>query len=73
MLLGFPTLFTSDNSSMNLQVSQIHTRIWDLASSSLDIVALFDADFEDCGIGQKSTFGTCHFFESSLVCWSARK
>jgi hypothetical protein len=30
MLSVFLTLFTSDNSSMNLQVSQIHTQIWDL-------------------------------------------
>jgi hypothetical protein len=29
-LLGFPTLFTSDSSSMNFQVSQTHTKIWDL-------------------------------------------
>jgi hypothetical protein len=29
-LLGFPTLFTSDNHSVDLQVSQIHTRVWDL-------------------------------------------
>jgi hypothetical protein len=29
-LSGFSTLFTSDNSLVNLQVPQIHTRIWDL-------------------------------------------
>jgi hypothetical protein len=27
---GIPTLFTSDSSSANLQVSQTHTRVWDL-------------------------------------------
>jgi hypothetical protein len=30
MLSGSLTLFTLDNSSVNLQVPQIHTRIWDL-------------------------------------------
>jgi hypothetical protein len=33
MLLGFYTLFTSDSRSTNLQVSQIHTQIWDLVFS----------------------------------------
>ena len=47
--------------------------IWYSASSSLDLVGFFDADFAGCGIDRKSTFGTCHFLESSLVCWSSRK
>jgi hypothetical protein len=29
-LSSFPTLFTSDGRSTDLQVSQIHTQIWDL-------------------------------------------
>jgi hypothetical protein len=48
-------------------------RIWYSASSSLDLVGFFDANFVGCGIDQKSTSGTCHFFRSSLVCWSSRK
>jgi hypothetical protein len=47
--------------------------IWYYASSSLDLVGFFNADFAGCGIDQKSTSGTCHFLVSSLVCWSARK
>jgi hypothetical protein len=47
--------------------------IWYSASSSLDLVGFFDADFTGCEIDQKSTFGTCHFLRSSLICWSARK
>jgi hypothetical protein len=47
--------------------------IWYSASSSLDLVGFFYADFADCGIDQKSTSGTCHFLESSLICWSSRK
>jgi hypothetical protein len=39
--------------------------IWYSASSSLDLVGFSDADFVGCG--------TCHFFGSSLVCWSFRK
>jgi hypothetical protein len=47
--------------------------IWYSASSSLDLVGFSDADFAGCGIDRKSTFGTCHFLGSSLVCWSSRK
>jgi hypothetical protein len=47
--------------------------IWYSASSSLDLVDFFDADFAGCGIDQKSTSGTCHFLGSSLICWSSRK
>jgi hypothetical protein len=47
--------------------------IWYSASSSLDLVGFFDADFTGCGIDRKSTSGTCHFFESSLICWSSWK
>jgi hypothetical protein len=48
-------------------------RIWYSASSSLDLVGFFDADFGGCGIDRKSTSGTCHFLKSSLVCWSSHK
>jgi hypothetical protein len=47
--------------------------IWYSASSSLDLVGFSDADFADCGIDRKSTSRTCHFFGSSLVCWSSWK
>jgi hypothetical protein len=47
--------------------------IWYSASSSLDLVGFFDADFVGCGIDRKSTSGTCHFLGSSLVCWSSQK
>jgi hypothetical protein len=42
-------------------------------SSSLDLVSFSNADFVGCENDQKSTSGTCHFLESSLVCWSSRK
>jgi hypothetical protein len=42
--------------------------IWYSASSSLDLVGFSDADFVGCGIDRKSTFGTCPFLRSSLVC-----
>jgi hypothetical protein len=47
--------------------------IWYSASSSLDLIGFSDADFAGCGIDRKSTSVTCHFLESSLVCWSSRK
>jgi hypothetical protein len=47
--------------------------IWYSTSSSLDLVGLSDADFAGCGIDHKSTYDTCHFLGSSLVCWSSRK
>jgi hypothetical protein len=43
------------------------------ASSSLDLVGFSDADFAGCGIDRKSTYGTCHFLESSLICWPSWK
>jgi hypothetical protein len=42
------------------------------SASSLDLVGFSDADFVGCGIDRKSTFDTCHFLRSSLLCWSAR-
>jgi hypothetical protein len=47
--------------------------IWYSASSSLDLVGFLDTDFAGCGIDQKSTFDTCHFLGSSLICWSSQK
>jgi hypothetical protein len=47
--------------------------IWYSASSSLDLVGFSNANFVGCGIDQKSTSGTCHFIESSPVCWFACK
>jgi hypothetical protein len=47
--------------------------IWYSASSSLDLVGFFDADFAGCGIDRKSTSVTCYFLRSSLVCWSSQK
>jgi hypothetical protein len=47
--------------------------IWYSASSSLDLVSFFDADFAGCGIDQKSTSSICHFLGSSLVYWSTHK
>jgi hypothetical protein len=41
--------------------------IWYSASSSLDLVGFFDADFVSCGIDRKSTSGTSHFLGSSHV------
>jgi hypothetical protein len=43
-------------------------RIWYSASSSLNLVGFFNADFVDCGIDRKSTFGICHFLGYSLIC-----
>jgi hypothetical protein len=47
--------------------------IWYSASSLLDLIGFSDADFAGCGIDRKSTFGTCHFLLSSLVCCSSHK
>jgi hypothetical protein len=47
--------------------------IWYSASSSLDLVGFFDADFMSCRIDRKSTSDTCHFLRSSLVYWSSQK
>jgi hypothetical protein len=47
--------------------------IWYSASSSLDLIGFFNANFASCGIDRKSTSGTCHFLGSSLICWSSRK
>jgi hypothetical protein len=47
--------------------------IWYSAPSSLDLVGFSDTDFAGYGIDQKSTSGTCHFLESSLVCWFSCK
>jgi hypothetical protein len=47
--------------------------IWYSTSSSLNLVDFSDADFAGCGIDRKSTYGTCHFLESSLICWSSQK
>jgi hypothetical protein len=66
----------SPRSSHQTTVQQIfrylkHTpefEIWYSASSSLDLVGFFYADFAGCVIDRKSTSGTYHFLGSSLVC-----
>jgi hypothetical protein len=71
----------SPRSSHQMTVQQIfrylkHTPefgIWYFASSLLDLGGFFYADFVGCRIDRKSTFGTCHFVGSSLICWSSRK
>jgi hypothetical protein len=47
--------------------------IWYSASSSLDLVGFFDANFASCGIDRKSTSSTCHFLGSCLICCSSQK
>jgi hypothetical protein len=42
--------------------------IWYSASSLLDLVGFFDADFAGREIDRKCTFGTSHFLGPSLVC-----
>jgi hypothetical protein len=42
--------------------------IWYYASSSLDLVGFFYADFVGCGIDRNNTSGTCHFLGSSVIC-----
>jgi hypothetical protein len=69
----------SPRSSHQMMVQQVfrylkHTPvfgIWYSASSSLDLVGFFDADFACGGIDRKSTSETCHFLGSSLICWSS--
>jgi hypothetical protein len=58
-----------------LGISNTHlgVGIWYYASSSLDIVSFSNADFVGCGIDRKSTFETCHFLRSSLICQSSQK
>jgi hypothetical protein len=47
--------------------------IWYSTSSSLDLVGFSGVVFTGCGIDRKSTSVTCHFFRSSLICWSSQK
>jgi hypothetical protein len=47
--------------------------IWYSASSSLDLVGFFYANFAGCGTNRKSTSETCYFLGSSLICWSSQK
>ena len=41
--------------------------LWYLKSNSFDLISYTDADFAGCKIDRKSTSGTCHFLEHSLV------
>jgi hypothetical protein len=71
----------SPRSSHRTTIQQIfkylkHTpefEIWYSASSSLDLIGFFDANFAGCGIDRKSTSGTYHFLDYSLIFWSSRK
>jgi hypothetical protein len=76
-IVGLCTCFqASPRSSHRTAVQRIfkylkHTPefgIWYSASSLLDLVGFFDADFAGCGIDRKSTSRTCHFTGSFLVC-----
>ena len=47
--------------------------IWFSAYSSISLRTFSDTDFGGYRIDRKSTSGTCHFLENSLVAWSSRK
>ena len=47
--------------------------LWYSTDSSLVLVGFSDADFGGCRLDRKSTSGTCHFLDTSLVSWSSRK
>jgi len=47
--------------------------IWLSASSYISLRCFSDADFRGCRINRKSTSGSCHFLENSLITWSSRK
>ena len=42
-------------------------------SSTFDLISYSDADFAECKSKQKSTSGTCHFLEHSLISWFNKK
>jgi hypothetical protein len=63
-LSGFPTDFASSSSLANIQVyfnQTLEFGIWYSASSLLNLVGFFDADFAGCEIDRKK-----HFWYMSL-------
>ena len=39
----------------------------------MDFISYTNADFADYKLDRKSTSGSCHFLDSSLVSWSCKK
>jgi hypothetical protein len=47
--------------------------IWYPKGSTFDLSGYSDSDYAGCKVDRKSTSGTCHFLERSLVSWSSEK
>ena len=47
--------------------------VWYLKGAQFDLVGYSDSDWASDLVGRKSTLGTCHLLDRSLVYWSSRK
>ena len=47
--------------------------LWYPKGLEFDLFGFSDADYAGDKVDRKSTSGTCHFLERSLVCWSSKK
>ena len=48
-------------------IGTMHLGLWYPKATHLNITSYSDADFADCQTDYKSTSGTCHFLEYSIV------
>ena len=53
--------------------STINVGLWYPKGTSLNLTGLSNSDFTGCKLDRKSTSGTCHLSESSLVSWNCKK
>jgi len=51
----------------------IRMGLWYLKIRQFFMTSYLDADHIGCRVDRKSTSGTCHFLENSLVSWSFKK
>jgi hypothetical protein len=47
--------------------------LWYPKGSTFDLCGYSDSDYAGCKVDRKSTIGTCHLLDPSLVSWSCKK
>lgn len=50
-----------------------NTGLWYPKGAISGLVGYSDSDFTGCKLDRKSTSGTCHIFENSLISWNSKK
>ena len=65
--------YMATNRILKYLKGMIDVGLWYPSDVSLNLISYSDSDFLGCKIDRKSTSGTCHLLESSLISWHSKK